>query len=118
MGTMIVLIAKWLIVALSFLLAAYLVPGIVVESFYTALILAFVWGVINLTVKPILTILTLPVSILTLGLFSFVINALLLWFLGTVIKGFEVDGFIAAFLGALVIAIAVWAGNVLLKSVN
>jgi len=115
---MIVLIAKWLIVALSFLLAAYLVPGIVVESFYTALILAFVWGVINLTVKPILTILTLPVSILTLGLFSFVINALLLWFLGTVIKGFEVDGFIAAFLGALVIAIAVWAGNVLLKSVN
>ena len=112
------LIAKWLIVALSFLLAAYLVPGIVVESFYTALILAFVWGVINLTVKPILTILTLPVSILTLGLFSFVINALLLWFLGTVIKGFEVDGFIAAFLGALVIAIAVWAGNVLLKSVN
>ena len=118
MGTMIVLIAKWLIVALSFLLAAYLVPGIVVESFYTALILAFVWGVINLTVKPILTILTLPVSILTLGLFSFVINALLLWFLGTVIKGFEVDGFIAAFLGALVIAIAMWAGNVLLKSVN
>ena len=118
MGTMIVLIAKWLIVTLSFLLAAYLVPGIVVESFYTALILAFVWGVINLTVKPILTILTLPVSILTLGLFSFVINALLLLFLGTIIKGFEVDGFIAAFLGALVIAIAGWAGSALLKSVR
>ena len=115
---MVLLVAKWLIVALSFFLAAYLVPGIVVESFYTALILAFVWGVINLTVKPILTILTLPVSILTLGLFSFVINALLLWFLGTVIKGFEVDGFIAAFLGALIIAIAVWAGNVLLKSIR
>ena len=115
---MVWLVAKWLIVALSFFLAAYLVPGIVVESFYTALILAFVWGVINLTVKPILTILTLPVSILTLGLFSFVINALLLWFLGTVIKGFEVDGFIAAFLGALIIAIAVWAGNVLLKSIR
>ena len=118
MAIMVWLVAKWLIVALSFFLAAYLVPGIVVESFYTALILAFVWGVINLTVKPILTILTLPVSILTLGLFSFVINALLLWFLGTVIKGFEVDGFIAAFLGALIIAIAVWAGNVLLKSIR
>jgi len=115
---MIILIAKWLVVALSFLLAAYLVPGIIVQSFYTALVLAVVWGVINLTAKPLLTILTLPISLLTLGLFSFVINALLLWFLGTVIKGFEVDGFIAAFLGALIIAIASWAGNLLIKSVG
>jgi len=115
---MIILIAKWLVVALSFLLAAYLVPGIIVQSFYTALVLAVVWGVINLTAKPLLTILTLPISLLTLGLFSFVINALLLWFLGTVIKGFEVDGFIAAFLGALIIAIASWTGNLLLKSVG
>ena len=115
---MITLIAKWLVVALSFLLAAYLVPGIEVASFYTALILAVVWGVINLTIKPVLTILTLPISLITLGLFSFVINALLLWFLGTIVKGFEVQGFIAAFLGALVIAIASWAGNVLLKRVQ
>ena len=115
---MIILIAKWLVVALSFLLAAYLVPGIIVQSFYTALVLAVVWGVINLTAKPLLTILTLPISLLTLGLFSFVINALLRWFLGTVIKGFEVDGFIAAFLGALIIAIASWAGNLLIKSVG
>lgn len=105
------IIAKWFIAALAFLLAAYIVPGLAVENFYVALILAFLWGVINLIIKPVLVILTLPINILTLGLFVFVINGALLWFLGTLIKGFEVDGFLVAILGALVISLVSWVGN-------
>jgi len=99
------LIAKWLVVALSLLLVAYLIPGISIESTYTALIVAAVLGLVHLLIKPILIILTLPITILTLGLFSFVINALLFWFVASFIKGFEVSGFFSAFLGALVVSV-------------
>ena len=109
------LIAKWLIVALTFLLAAYFVPGISVESFYTALILAFVWGIVGLLFRPVLILLTLPINLLTFGLFTLVINALLFMFLGTFVKGFAVDGFISAFLGALVVSLASWFGNKILS---
>jgi len=108
------LIAKWLIVALSFLLATYLIPGISVQSFYTALLLAFFWGIINLFVKPVVMILTLPINILTLGLFTFVINGFLLWLLGTFVKGFAVDGFFVAILGAIVITFFGWFGGILI----
>lgn len=108
------LIVKWLIGALAVLVAAYLIPGIVVASFYTALIVAALWGIVNVIVKPILVILTLPITILTLGLFTLVINALLFWFLGTIIKGFSVDGFIAAFLGALFVSVVSFVGNKIL----
>ncbi|MBI2047529.1 MAG: phage holin family protein [Parcubacteria group bacterium] len=112
------LIAKWLIVALAFLLAAYFVPGISVESFYTALILAFVWGVISLLFRPILIFLTLPITLITFGLFTLVINALLFMFLGTFVKGFAVEGFVAAFLGAFVVSLASWFGNKILSYVG
>jgi len=112
------IIAKWFIVALSFLFAAYLVPGIFVESFYTALVIALVWGILNLFIRPILIILTLPITIITLGFFVFVINALLLWFLGATIKGFEVEGFMSAFFGALIIVIVSWLGNKFLTSIR
>ena len=112
------LIAKWLIVALSFLLAAYFVPGIFVESFYTALILAFVWGVVGLLLRPILILLTLPITIITFGLFTFVINALLFLFLQTFVKGFEVDGFLSAFWGALIVSTVTWLGNKFLSRMN
>lgn len=110
-------IAKWFIVALAFLLAAYIVPGITIESFYIALILAFIWGVLNLTLRPILLFLTLPINIITLGLFAFVINGVLFWFLGTFIKGFRVESFLEALLGALIVTAASWLGNKLLARI-
>lgn len=109
-----IIIAKWFIVALAFLLASYILPGIEVASFYTALILAFLWGVVNLLVKPILVVLTLPINLITLGLFTFVINGFLLWFLSTIVKGFEVGGFIVAILGAIIISLASSIGNYLI----
>jgi len=105
------LIVKWLIVALSFLVAAYIVPGIHVESFYTALVIAFLWGVVGLLFRPVLIVLTLPITLLTFGLFTFVINAFLFWFLSTFIKGLEVDGFVSALLGAFIVSAVVWTGN-------
>lgn len=105
------LLFKWLLSALALLLAAYLVPGIYVASFYTALIAALVLGILNVIVKPILVILTLPINILTLGLFTFVINGLLFWSLGTFLKGFSVDGFLPALLGALVVSAVSFLGN-------
>ena len=99
------IITKLLLTVLALLLVSNYVPGITVASFYIALIVAIVLGLVNLILKPILIILTLPITLLTLGLFTFVINAGLFWFVSTFIDGFTVDGFIPAFIGALVIAI-------------
>ena len=107
------LLIKWLINALALLGIAYLIRGISVSSFYVALVAALVLGLINALVKPILILLTLPVNILTLGLFTFVINALLFWFASTVVKGFGVADFAAAFWGALCLSIVSWLTNIL-----
>lgn len=104
-------IIKWLVVALSVLGAAYIVPGIDVASFYIALIVALVWGFISYFIKPVLQILTLPITILTLGLFSLVLNGLLLWFVSSFIQGFEVSGFFSAVLGAIVVSILTLVGE-------
>lgn len=104
-------LAKWLLVALSLLLAAYLIPGITVASFYTALIVAALLGVVNVIIKPILITLTLPISILTLGLFTFVINGFLFWGLANIVKGFSVSGFWVAVLGALVVSVVSYLGE-------
>ncbi|MEK7567706.1 MAG: phage holin family protein [Patescibacteria group bacterium] len=85
-----------------------LIPGISVSDFTTALVVSLVLAVLNLFIKPIVLLLTLPVNLLTLGLFTFVINALLFWLASFFVKGFEVSGFVAAFLGALVIAVFKW----------
>lgn len=105
------LIAKWFISALSLLGAAYLIEGISIKSFYTALIVALFLGLINAIIRPILVVLTLPVTMLTLGLFIFVINGFLFWFLSTFIKGFEVDGLVPAIMGAIVVSVFSWIGN-------
>ncbi len=105
------LIAKWLINTLALLGASYLIPGIEVSGFYIALIVAVLLGLLNVTFKPILVILTLPINILSLGLFTFLINGFLLWFLSTFIMGFSVSGFWTAVLGSLVISVFSWAGN-------
>ncbi len=109
------LIAKWIIVALAFLALPFIVPGIVVGAFGTALIVAFFWGIANLIIKPVLLLVFLPINFLTLGLFTFVVNALLFWGIGSFVKGFEVGGFIPAFLGALIMSVVVMLVNLILK---
>jgi putative membrane protein len=99
------LLFKWLVSALGFLVLPYFIPGIFVKGLGTALILAVLWGLINITIKPILLILTLPLNLLTLGIFTFVINGFLLWLLGGIIQGFEVRGFWAAIFGALILSV-------------
>lgn len=83
-------------------------PGFVVSSFYTAAIVALILGVLNITVKPILLLLTLPITLLTLGLFTLIINAFLLWFIATFVSGFAVTGFAPAFFGGLIVAAVNW----------
>lgn len=95
------LIFRWVINAIGLMLVAYFVPGIGVASLYTALIAALILGLVNALVRPLLFILTLPVTILTLGLFTFVINALMIWLVSTVVKGFVVEGFVPALVGAV-----------------
>lgn len=95
-------IIRWLINALVLLIIPYIVKGVGVDGFYTAFILAAVLAFVNAFIRPILVILTLPINILTLGLFTLVINGLLFWFVSTFIKGFFVTDFWAAFWAALV----------------
>lgn len=99
------ILARWLLSALMFLVIANVVPGIHVQSFTTALLLAVVWGIITVVLKPILLILTLPVNILTFGLFTLVINGFLFWFLARLVPGFTVASFGVAILGALALSL-------------
>lgn len=109
------LVFRWILNALALMGVAYLVPGIGVETFWTALMAALVLGLVNALLRPLLLILTLPVNILTLGLFTFVINAFMLWLVSTIVKGFTVDGLVPALLGALVLWIASMLVDALLK---
>lgn len=97
------------VIAGTLLLISQYVPGIAVSSIYTALIVAILWGVIGWTLKPLLNIVALPINLLTLGLFSFIINALLFWFLSTFISGFSVDGFLPALEGSFLLSVVAWA---------
>lgn len=99
------LIVVWILNAVALLAVAYLVPGIVVASFGSAMIAALVLGLLNALVKPVLILLTLPITIVTLGLFLLVLNALVFWFAGSVLKGFQVEGFWWAVLGAILYSI-------------
>ena len=95
------LLLVWILNAVALLAVAYLLPGIVVASFGSAMLAALVLGLVNMLIKPVLVLLTLPITIVTLGLFYFVINALLFWFVGSILKGFHVNGFWWAVAGAL-----------------
>lgn len=108
------LLLLWLINAISLLAVAYLMPSIDVSNFTTALIAALVLGLLNTVIRPVLILLTLPATMLTLGLFIFVINGLLFWFAGSFINGFVVHGFWAGFLGAIVYSVISWLISVLL----
>ncbi len=96
------LIVKWLLSAAALLALTYLYSGVAVSSFASALIAAFVIGLFNTIVRPILVVLTLPVTVVTLGLFLFVINALMFWAASGVLDGFSVNGFGAALIGSLI----------------
>ena len=100
---------KWLISTLAVIIAAYLLPGVSVRSFWTALLVALVLGIVNAIIRPIFVILTLPLTVVTLGLFLFVINALLILLTSAVVPGFEVRGFWWALLFSLVLSIISWA---------
>ena len=95
------IIVRWLLLAAALLLVAYLYPGVTVKSFGAAMIAAFVLGLFNTLLRPILVLLTLPVTVLTLGLFLFVINALMFYFAAELLEGFHVASFFAALIGSL-----------------
>ncbi len=109
------LIFRWIVNALALLFVAYVVPGIVVASFPVALLAALVLGLVNAIIRPILLVLTLPINVVTLGLFTFVVNALLVWFVGSVIPGFSVAGFLPALLAALILWAVSLATSVVLR---
>jgi putative membrane protein len=96
------LVLKWLLSALALLAVSYLFSGVQVTNFTSALIAAAVIGLLNMIVRPVLVVLTLPVTIVTLGLFLFVINALMFWAASGLLAGFHVSGFGAALLGSLI----------------
>jgi len=107
-----VLIISWILSALSLIIVAHIIPGFIIKSFWSALIAAVVIGLINATIGFILKIITLPLSIITFGIFLWVINAIMLKFATIFVPGFEVKGFWAAFFGAIVLSIL----NMILKS--
>lgn len=102
---MLTLLARWILNAAALLLVAYLYPGVTVESFFAGLIAALVLGLVNAVIRPILILLTLPATVLTLGLFIFVINALLFWFVAEIVQGFRVTGFMAALVGSILYSV-------------
>ncbi|GAB3258766.1 phage holin family protein [Chitinimonas naiadis] len=108
------LLAVWLINAVSLLLLTHLMPSIKVANFTTALVIALVLGLVNVLLRPVLLILTLPVNILTLGLFTLVVNGFCFWLVAEVIKGFSVPGFGTAILGALIFSVISWLASSLL----
>jgi putative membrane protein len=108
------LLVVWLVNALALMAVAYLLPGISVESFVTALVAALVLGLVNTVIRPILVLLTLPVTVITLGLFILVINGLLFWLVGSFISGFVVAGFWWGVFGAIAYSVVSWALSALL----
>lgn len=108
------LLLRWLINALALLALPYLVPSVHVDTLYTALIAALLLGLANALIRPLLVLLTLPITLLTLGLFVLVINGLLFWFVASFVAGFRVAGFWSAVLGALVYALVSWVASAVL----
>jgi putative membrane protein len=105
------LLFSLLITSLSILLVGQIIPGIEVVTFFNAAIAAVVLGVMNITLKPILFVLTLPINILTLGLFSFILNAFFFYFVSDLVNGFSVDGFWAAIFGSIIVSLISSAFN-------
>lgn len=99
------ILAHWLLNALVILIAAYVLPGVSVTGFLVALLVALVLGILNVLLKPIFVFLTLPITILTFGLFLLVINTVLIYLTAVLVPGFDVSGFVAAFLFGIVLSL-------------
>ncbi len=95
-------------VVLGLFVAEHFVPGISISGLYSATMVALFLGILNIIVRPILVLLTLPITIVTLGFFIFIVNAGIFLFVGTIVKGFYVESFISAFLGSLIVSIISW----------
>jgi len=102
------LLIVWLINAAALFALPYVFPWVQVDTFWTALVAALVLGLINTLIRPLLVLLTLPVTIVTLGLFIFVINGLLFWWVGSFVDGFHVSGFWSGVFGAIVYSLISW----------
>jgi len=109
------LLIAWILNALALLAVAYLMPTIQVASVGTALLAALVLGLVNTLVRPLLIVLTLPVTLLTLGLFLLVINGLLFWAVGSFLEGFTVSSFWSGFFGAMLYSLISWTLAAILK---
>src|ERR1051326_2438595 len=102
------IVLRYLGTVAAVVLTIYLVPGIHAGNWLSILLAALVWSVISLVIKPVLSLLTLPVTIITFGLFALIVNALLFWLMAALVPGFSVDGFWPALLGAIVLSIFNW----------
>jgi len=99
------LIVRWILLALALMLIAWIVPGIAVTNFFVALLAAVVIGFINVFIRPIVLFLSIPINIVTLGLFTFIVNALMLLLVSAIVPGFTIDGFLNAILGSLLLSV-------------
>jgi len=110
----------WLGTAIALLITAHFVPGFIVKTFVTAIVAAAILGLVNAIVRPILLVLTLPINLITFGLFTFVLNAFTLWLASalTPAYGFEIRGFLPALLGSIVLAIVSTIINYLLRVID
>lgn len=99
------IIIRWLIATAAIIITSYVLPGVMLKGFWSAVIVALVLGIINMVIKPILVILTLPINILTLGLFTLVINALLILLASSIVAGFSVDGFVTALFFSIILSV-------------
>ncbi len=111
------LFVAWIVNAFALVLVSYLLPGVHVAGFGSALIAALVLGLVNTLIRPVLVLLTIPVTIFTLGLFLLVINGLMFWFVGSILRDFQVDGFGWAILGAIVYSVITYAMTSILMRV-
>lgn len=110
------LLLRWLLNTLALLVVAHFVPGIYIDSFYHALMAALVLGLVNALIRPFVFLLTLPVTILTLGIFALVINALMILLAGSIVKGFVVAGFAPAFFAAILLWLMSFITNAFIKT--
>ncbi len=110
------LMLLWILNAVALLAVTYLMPSIQVSGFGTALVAALVLGFINTLVRPVLAILTLPITVLTLGIFYLVLNGLLFWLASALLPGFDVAGFGSALIGAILYGVIAWALSALIPS--
>lgn len=99
------ILIKWVLLTLALLFIAWVVPGISFTGYAAAFIAALAIGIINLFIRPILLLLLIPINFLTLGLFTFVINALLFWFVSTIVSGFVIAGFLDALFGSIILSL-------------